>query len=44
MCFGSFEEEVAFWQGTPIAAINATVASNFTEKEVEDFYATLEYT
>lgn len=44
-CFGSFEEEVAFWQGTPLAGINATVASNFTDKkEVEDFYATLNYT
>lgn len=43
-CFGSFEEEIAFWQGTPITGINVTVASNFTEKEVEDFYATLEYT
>lgn len=44
ICFGSFEEEVAFWQGTPLNGINATVASNFTGKEVEDFYATLEYT
>lgn len=43
-CFGSFEEEIAFWQGTPLNGINATVASNFTDKEVEDFYATLEYT
>ena len=43
-CFGSYEEEFAFWQGTPITGINATVASNFTGKEVEDFYATLEYT
>lgn len=43
-CFGSFEEEVSFWQGTPIAGLNVTVASNFTDKEVEDLYATLEYT
>ena len=44
-CFGSFEEELAYWQGTPIAGINATVASNFTDKqEVEDFYATLKHT
>ena len=32
------------WQGTPISGVNVTVASNFTEREVEDFYATLEYT
>jgi len=43
-CFGSLEEEVAFWQGTPISGLNVTVASNFTDKEVEDLYATLEYT
>ena len=44
-CFGSFEEEVAFWRGTPLSGINATVASNFTDKEeVENFYATLEDT
>lgn len=44
-CFGSFEEEVAFWQGTPLADINVTVASNFTDKdEVKGFYATLKYT
>ena len=43
-CFGSFEEEIAFWQGTPLLGINVTIASNFTGKEVEDFYATLEYT
>ena len=43
-CFGSFEEEVAFWQGTPIPGINVTVASKFIGKEVDDFYATLEYT
>lgn len=44
-CFGSFEEEVAFWQGTPLAGINVTVASNFTHKdEVKGFYATLKYT
>ncbi|KAF9782870.1 hypothetical protein BJ322DRAFT_180338 [Thelephora terrestris] len=44
-CFGSFEEEVFFWQGTPLAGINATVASNFTdEEEVKSFYATLKHT
>ena len=44
-CFGSYEEEVSFWQGTPIININATVASNFTdEDEVKGFYATLKYT
>lgn len=43
-CFGSFEEEVAFWQGTPVAGLNVTIASNFTEKEVENMYATLDYT
>lgn len=43
-CFGSFEEEFAFWKGTPTAGINVTVASKFTEKEVKDLYATLEYT
>lgn len=44
-CFGSFEEEVAYWQGTAIAEINATVASNFTdEQEVENFYSTLKHT
>ncbi|KAF9645676.1 alpha/beta-hydrolase [Thelephora ganbajun] len=43
-CFGSLEEEVAFWRGTPITGFNVTVASNFTDKEVEDLYATLEYT
>ena len=43
-CFGSFEEEVAFWQGTPISGLNVTVSSNFTDKEVEDLYATLECT
>lgn len=44
-CFGSFEEEVAFWQGTPLAGINATIATNFTDKEeVKKFYATLNHT
>lgn len=44
-CFGSYEEEVAYWQGTPLTGINVTVASNFTDKkEVEDFYATLKRT
>lgn len=43
-CFGSFEEDIAFWQGTPILGINVTAASKFTGKEAEDFYATLEYT
>ena len=43
-CFGSLEEEVAFWQGTPLTGLNVSVASNFSEKEVEDLYATLEYT
>ena len=44
-CFGSFEEEVAYWQGTSVTGINATVASNFTDKkEVDDFYATLRHT
>ena len=43
-CFESLEEEIVFWQGTPIPGINVTIASNFTGKEVEGFYATLEYT
>jgi hypothetical protein len=44
-CFGSFEEELSFWQGTPIVGLNVTVATNFTDKdEVKDFYATLKYT
>jgi hypothetical protein len=43
-CFGSIEEEVAFLQGTPLSGLNVTIASNFTDKEVEDLYATLEHT
>jgi hypothetical protein len=39
-----FHKSFVLGQGTPLAGINATVASNFTDKEVEDFYATLEYT
>ena len=43
-CFRSSEEEDTFWQGTPISGLNVSVASNFSDKEVEDLYATLEYT
>lgn len=43
-CLGSLEEEVDFWQGTPLIGLNVSVASKFSDKELEDFYDTLDYT